>query len=113
MSKAEKALGLCVEYVRLSDWVKQLGRDIGDSLFACPAGAGYSKDAETHLKTYYRNVNAALHADGNSVEVKGCAEFRACPHCVKADALIQDRKTARRKLGAVKSQITKLGRAAA
>lgn len=109
MTNADKALAACADYVRICKYIKRLGRDIGDTLSRCP-GTEKHGEGETHLFDYYRNLNAAQCLSSYPQRVKGRDEFEACSHCVATHELIQERKSARRSLGAVKRRITLIGK---
>lgn len=104
---ADKALAACREYVRVADLIRSLTGKIGDALTKCPGNGEFDSDVDgdamprTHLRAYYRQYD----------RVRDTAEFRACPYCVAADKLIQERKAARQTWGAAKRQITKIGKA--
>lgn len=108
LSIEQKAINACKEYVRTSEDIRRIGREIGDALIACLVN---SKREVTHLSDYYRNLDKA--SEWAFMGIGGVdheAEFLACPHCVLANKLIQIRKSARRRLGQVKAQITKIGK---
>lgn len=109
MNTEQKAVQACADYVRINKEIKRLGQEIGEALTWCPANRTSYSEGETHLREYYRNVNAAEYVGERYDRVKGQDEFEACQHCVTAHKLIQDRKSARRSLGAVKRRITQIG----
>ena len=108
LSIEQKAINACKESVRTSEDIRRIGREIGDALGSCAVNRN---DGITHLSDYYRHSDktsewAFMGIGGIDHE----AEFLVCPHCVLADKLIQIRKSARRRLGQVKAQITKIGK---
>lgn len=114
----QKALAACREYVRLNVMIRNLTRDIGEALSKCPGTVDAPPSDEafqpTHLRDWYQKgdlMNEWGFMGGGIPDYK--AAFEACPHCVEADKLIQQRKAARLSLGAAKRQITKLGKVAA
>ncbi|NKI68892.1 hypothetical protein GN109_05620 [Collimonas pratensis] len=109
MNNEQKALAACREYVACNLDIKKISQAISGNLYNCPENNG--EEFRTHLKEYYLNRNIAAAVDGYfGSAVKGEEEFLACPHCVEADRLIQERKAARLKLGSAKRRITLLGK---
>jgi hypothetical protein len=127
MKPEQRALRACTDYARLSGEIKRLTRLLSDSLARCPGvnghlqylDIGYDQAAldrfnadETHLKRAY-----AVDTDEDGSYWLNRSEqleiLSACPHCLAADTAIQDRKAARKSLGAAKRAITMIGRAAA
>jgi hypothetical protein len=127
MNAEQKALKACGDYARLSAEIKRLTRLLSDSLAACPGVNGhlqltanwpidqadidlYSAD-ETHLKRAYAfdtdDSGRYFLTHGEQLEV-----LSACPHCLAAHNAIQQRKAARKSLGAAKRAITMIGRKA-
>ena len=120
MSTADVALAAAVKMVQVRNEVDSLTRQIRESLDRCPGvvDAAHEDDSlnallmpatEPHLRVYYRHTVAAGQA-GYSGKVKGADEFLACPHCVAADKLIQQRKEARRRLGRARGTLTLIAR---
>lgn len=111
-----RALDACRKYVAAGAEIKRLTKAIGDTLDKCP-GTGRQAETEesfrpTHLREWY------VHGDRlGEWGFMGCggpdykADFKACPHCVLADSLIQERKAARQTYGAAKRFIGKIGKA--
>lgn len=110
----QKALAACREYVRLNALIRQLTRDIGGNLSLCLGNGQIDTDSEGfgYPRTHLREMWSWVGVSRENLE-KARAEFKTCPHCVKADELIQQRKAARLSLGAAKRQITKIGKEAA
>lgn len=113
---ADKALAACQKYAQTAALIRSLTRDIGATLDRCPGTGKQSENEEsfrpTHLSVWYKNGD--LLGEWGFMGVGGPdykADFRACPHCVAADKLIQERKAARQTWGAAKRQITKIGKA--
>ena len=108
----QRAIAACRDYVLFNAEIKRIGKEIGHALTACGVDNGNAVD--THLSIYYANRKAefadSFFFDGR---VDGQDEFEACPHCVLADQLVQQRKTARIALRTVKASITRLGKEAA
>lgn len=109
MTTEQKAVQACADYVRINKEIKRIGQEIGEALLCCPVSRASYSEGATHLKEYYANVNAGGYISSHSHRVEGQDEFEACPHCMAAHKLIQDRKSARRSLGAVKRRITQIG----
>lgn len=130
MNAEQKALKACADYARLLDEIKRLTREIGDRLSGCLgvdgrlklpdwASAGeameYRKEDETHLKQAYRGevvdgVWEPYLRHYSASELVG--QLSVCPHCLAAHNAIQERKQARKSLGAAKRAITMIGRRA-
>ena len=105
VTPGDKALAACRAYVAAIERIRIITGKIGDALHLCPGTGDFDTDTEgeplkrVHLRTVYGYHDAATNA-----------AFRACPHCVLADELVQQRKAARSSLGAIKGQITKIGK---
>jgi hypothetical protein len=131
MTPEQKALRACADYARLNAEIRRLTSELAESLSTCPGMHGsllaphHPYDAQTerkreadctHLKAAYA---PEVEGDGCSqwtvyMEADEIREYLAeCPHCLAAHDAIQARKVARRRLGATKRFIGKLGRAAA
>jgi hypothetical protein len=99
----ETALKACVKYVELSREVRRMSVAIGSALDRCPGVDGKLHDTydyesdETHLKRAYRWND------------EWYGSFDGCKHCETAHNLIQQRKAARKSLGAAKRWITRIG----
>ncbi len=99
-----KAIAACQAYVRAMSVIRRLTSQIGDALSACHGNGEFDSDTNgdamprTHLRVVY-----GYH---NKEETEA---FRACQHCVLADKLVNERKSARQTLGAAKRQIGKIG----
>jgi hypothetical protein len=110
-----RALVACQKYVAVQGLIRSLTRQIGDALDACP-GTNSERPSEesykpTHLSDFYRRGDIA--GEWGFMGYNGpdyLAIFKACPHCVLAHQLIQQRKDARQSFGAAKRQITRLGK---
>lgn len=110
-----RALTACRKYVAASNEITRLTRAIRGALEACPGAPGKQTNDEsfspTHLSEMYARGDIAgewgfMGYSGPDYQ----AMFDACPHCVLADQLIQQRKTARQTLGAAKRYVGKIGR---
>lgn len=108
MNPHEKA---CVEYVRAHEEVARLTTEIGISIFKCREEKAKAAGEDTEYSTiphclpdYYRDNRTSIDAGFGHVD------FPDCQYCTNTDALIWERKLARRKLGAAKRQITVLGK---
>lgn len=111
-----RALDACRKYVAAGAEIKRLTRAIADALDACPGTGKHCETEEsyrpTHLSDWYKHgdrFNEWAFMGYGGTDYK--ALFEACPHCVCADQLIQQRKTARQTLGAAKRYIGMIGRA--
>jgi hypothetical protein len=109
---SDKAMQACVRYVAISDQIKQLGRDISNALCACPGvidvtAFGDVQRDRTHLSEWYswRPHDFPELTDGPRPPLE-------CEFCKQAHGLVEKRKAARRSLGRVKAEITKIGRKA-
>lgn len=128
--QAAKALELVMRFSALTQAIKSMPTRIGDELEKCHGLKGFrhetepqefagetlhlptersNGDSETHLKGWYTpDVSYGCDGEGNLVYTDVGEEERAeCPHCYAAHMLIQDRKTLRRQLGAVKAAMTR------
>lgn len=125
MSSDQKALLACANYARLSAEIKRLTRVLSDALSACPGingdlqlrGFGFSQDDvdrynadQTHLKSAYESDTDESGRYFLSHSERA-AILSECVHCQTAHNAIQQRKAARKSLGAAKRQITLIGRA--
>lgn len=110
------ALSACRKYVTAGAEIKRLTHAISDALGACP-GTDSERPTEesykpTHLSEFYRCGD--ILGEWGFMGYAGPdykALFKACPHCVMAHDLIQQRKAARQTLGAAKRFIGMVGRA--
>lgn len=122
---AELALALLQEYARLQDLIAGTRKRIGDNLELCPGVAGHRHEEEpcelfgeaftvptersmadtTHLAEWYRSDT-----DEHGRTVWGDPDADECPHCFSAHEVVQERKRAKRALGAVKGRMRKLGK---
>jgi hypothetical protein len=126
MNIEQKAVQACANYVRLRTEIKRLSAAIGEAIEYCPGVTGKRRRADTHggitfwtiddrddthLKTAYA---CDTDEDGRYFLTKTEQQeiLSACSHCLAAHNAIQARKAARKSLGAVKRQITMIGRKA-
>lgn len=137
---SDKAVKACADYARLSAEIKNLTRVIGGAIDKCPGISGKRKYTQTfgasellgsngqpytvectdesdptHLKEAYTPDVDEGYYDRSRVymEEADLREFlSACPHCLAAHEAIQQRKVARKSLGATKRWITKIGKEA-
>ncbi len=114
MNTESKAIAACQSYVRAMTEIRVMTGMIAAALNDCggatPDTSGDDEYKPTHLKNYYKRGDLAgeLGFMGyNGPDYK--EEFEACPHCVLADKLVQERKSARQRLGAAKRAISKIG----
>lgn len=114
MTAEQKALKACGDYARLSAEIKRLTREIGTHLGAC------LDDKEA--KGVHPIENCLVEAYAHDEDESGryfltAAEqdeiLSKCIYCSAAHLAIQDRKAARKSLGAAKRAITMIGRKAA
>ena len=119
-----RALSACRELVACRTEVERLGGIIGNALGSCHdefARAQEKKNSslweakwetyESHLSTAYKpdvDDDGDAHYLSNDEIV---AMLAVCPHCLAAHNAIQERKAARRKLGAARRAVTIIGRA--
>lgn len=109
---SDRAMQACVRYVAISDQIKQLGRDIGNALCACPGVIDATEFGEvqrdrTHLQDWYAwpKYEYSDFSDAKRPKLE-------CEFCKEAHELVEKRKAARRSLGRAKAEITKIGRKA-
>lgn len=119
-----KALKACADYARLNAEIRRLSKVIGDCIDKCP-GVFYreirnAKGDLTATNTTATHLTAAfacdIDDDGDRYFLTLEEQLEAlagCPHCLAAHEAIQQRKTARKSLGATKRWITKIGKEAA
>lgn len=128
--KPQTALNLVMRFSALTHAIKAMPTRIGDELEKCKGLKGFrnetepmefggetmqlptersNDDHETHLKGWYTpDVSYGYDGEGELVYTDvGETERAECPHCYAAHLLIQDRKTLRRQLGAVKAAMTR------
>lgn len=121
MDIQQKALIACKAYADTNKKIKRLGNEIGALFSSCIAVQSHKwrdknltenswncPQFEPCLKKYYQPY---VDDDGTyymtDVELREALE---CPHCLAAHDLIQERKKARKTLGAAKRAITMIGR---
>lgn len=123
-----RALAACRALVATRSEVERLGHLIGDSLSTCQE-AWFREQEKTkepwhidfnayqsHLKAAYEPTITectSQYEDGDVVyrdHAAIVAMLAVCPHCLAAHNAIQERKAARRRLGAARRAITMIGR---
>ena len=132
--KEWKALDLVMRYSHHTRRIKELGKQIGDSLELCPGLDGKrleldehgchvhqrdtdnkNRDKSTHLWGWYQPevADSGYYMDPDLVWQQIAADDHGaeCPHCYAAHLSIQERKEHRKKLGAVKAAMTRGGAA--
>lgn len=120
-----RALAACRDLVATRAEVERLGHVIGMALGDClnvwikaqPCEYPDISKHEHHLKAAYEPViiessspyyeDYGVHYNDNAAIV---AMLAVCPHCLAAHNAIQERKAARRKLGAARRAVTMIGR---
>lgn len=108
-----RALAACVAYLSAKKEVESLGRQIGEALSHC-SNSRFDSSDPTHLSAFYKAGDVAYEYGPYGYSGPDYrAEFEACEYCVKADELIQKRKSARQTFGAAKRQIARIGKEAA
>ncbi len=124
---ADKALTLVRDYARLQDIIQGARKRIGDALEGCPGINGFRKEEEPldlgddgppSSAPTERAMNDAVHLSqwySADEDEYGRREYpdpseAECPHCWAAHQVVQERKRARKALGAVKGSMRKLGR---
>lgn len=117
-----RALAACRELAAAAGEVKRLKQVIGDGLQACFAawaeahpGEITGRPHETHLATAYafEVEEETQYTSGRRVYLESVEQaelLAACPHCLAAHNAIQERKAARRRLGAARRAVTMIGR---
>lgn len=116
MTDEQKALKACADYARLTREIASLKTALGDHLGKCPGVRTPEIGDSTHLSVAYApELSESDYFEPYRVW-KGDKQIRAylaiCPHCLAAHEAIQQRKAARRSLGAAKRQIGLIGRKA-
>lgn len=127
-----KALDLVMRYSHHTRRIKELRKQIGDSLDLCHGLDGkrlemdkygchvYQRDTDnknrdksTHLWGWYQpeTVDDGFMNPTLVWEEVGVIEAEECQHCYAAHLAIQERKEHRKKLGAVKAAMTRGGAA--
>ena len=134
--KPETALKLVSDYSALTRAIRECKKEIGDNLDLCNGLKGFRRetemippdeylaegyaqptdrscdDQEIHLTGWYKPETHCYghESDPSLVYLKiGEEQHAECPHCYGAHMAIQKRKALRRRLGAVKAAMTKLG----
>lgn len=128
--KAETALNLVMRFSALTQAIKAMPNRIGAELEKCQGLKGFrhetephefggetiqlptarsNDDEETHLKGWYTpDTSYGYDGEGELVYTEVGEDERAeCPHCYAAHLVIQERKTLRLQLGAVKAAMTR------
>lgn len=116
----QRALAACRELAAATGEVKRISKVIGDNLSACPMMKDpiefNERGPATHLSQAYASENVendsgyGMHKEW--MEPSDALEIiSACPHCLAAHNAIQERKVARRRLGAARRAVTMIGRA--
>lgn len=105
---AKKIVLLVKKQIELQDQVKAVTRAMGETLNNCPISREdyYSETPQSHL----RNWLVDSRVSNKSLDLKLDAMQAECIYCRKAYDQIQERKALRRRIGAVKSVITRLAR---
>lgn len=136
----ESALSACRQYENAATEIARLTKEIGDALMECPtldpeegiAGVGPMPGQWTHLKAVYKVIVPTGPEDARRIgsdeatrilagddpmpsdEVPGLPgdppSDMECPHCLKAHRAIQERKSARQRMGAAKRFIRSVGK---
>ena len=120
----QRALAACRELVAATAEVKRLSCLIGESLNACPMmndPIEYGpKGPITHLSRAYASEEVEYdrgYGDGGCDYRKEWLDecdkreiLAECPHCLAAHNAIQERKVARKRLGAARRAVTMIGR---
>jgi hypothetical protein len=117
MNQGQKALKACADYARLNVEIRQLTQFIAETLFECPGVNGAMNELGgtdvTHLKDAYTpdvENDPVDHWNVYMSDIEIREFLTVCPHCLAAHQAIQDRKAARRSLGATKRVFTMLGK---
>lgn len=120
----QRAVAACRELVAATAEVKRLSCLIGESLNACPMmndPIEYGpKGPITHLSRAYASEEVEYdrgYGDGGCDYRKEWLDecdkreiLAECPHCLAAHNAIQERKVARKRLGAARRAVTMIGR---
>lgn len=123
--KPEKALELVTRYATLTKQIKALKASIGRSMDSCKGFSGKrgvldesfccvqprdedhkGREKDMHLWTWYR-PEYDDYENAFYEEITAAKHGTECPHCYAAHLAIQERKTARKSLAAVKAAMTR------
>jgi len=119
-----RALAACRELVSATGEVKRLTRIIGDGVRACLAEfakadpGNFTAQHAPHLAAAYAHIviEEATQYDSGEVGYLPLSDqleiLAECPFCLSAHNAIQERKVARKRLGAARRAVTMIGRAA-
>lgn len=114
----QKALAACRELVAAQGVVKAISKRIGDHLSACEGtnmdeAAIERGDPRTHLAQAYEPETVENDSyPGTHKEWNNLYLLDDCPHCLAAHHAIQERKLAKKRLGAARRVVSLIGRAA-
>ena len=121
----EKALELVGRYARLTRQIKDCKRRIGESLELCNGISGKrnelderglvrhretdskNREIDVHLTQWYTPDRQGDYGEEAVYEELGEWSGEECPHCYAAHLAIQERKQARKSLGAVKAAMSR------
>lgn len=112
---AVRALAACASHVRAKNEIKRLTELIGTSLSAC-----FFEHQREHPNTeYVSHLQQAYEFDVDEYvgrtyldEADQLELLSDCPHCLAAHHAIQERKKAKKSLGAARRTITMIGKSA-
>ena len=120
--KPEKALELVLRYAILTSEIKRQKKCIGDHLSRCLGISGKrnvlieppfgevdrkNRELDLHLTQWYMpDYNPEAYVGYTWMKV-GIDEHKECRHCYAAHIAIQERKSARRQLAAVKGAMSR------
>lgn len=113
MTRAESALAVACKLAEVAADEKRLGRVVA-AAHMCAGGAdvydhefgGYVR--LSHLSTYLRRSDHVLDDDRGSAR----SRMLDCPRCAAAYQAIQDRKAVRRRRGALRAALVRIGKLA-
>ena len=116
--KPETALKLVSDYSALTRAIRDCKKELAETLSACPGpnpprmkSQGMNDPATNHLDGWYTPETIVDHWGEEQLDYLeiGDDQREECPHCYAAHLTIQKRKALRRRLGSVKSSMTRLG----
>lgn len=130
--KPQKALELVTRYAALTKHIKALKSRIGENMDKCKGFSGHrgevmdaegtfvfprgeedsrGREKDLHLWAWYtpKVIEETQYTDGCLVyqSITDAEHGAECPHCYAAHLAIQERKAARKSLGAVKASMTR------
>lgn len=93
----------CVEYDRCASEIRRLGREIGEALDGC--ARAQEDGGKNHLAEAYAEIDDGPEDVRFLDEQEQLEILSACPACLRAHQLIQERRALRRRWGVVKRRL--------